>query len=123
MAIKPTIPSQVSGVGAADAVRRIDGPAASGFSRAVDAPTAASASRAESPAVAAVRDVASEVRAGSVPREAAVDAVIDRLVDGQLSALPAREKAERALVARVALGDNPGFVERVERMLTQALSE
>lgn len=93
------------------------------FSTAVSAPERASASAApQRPIEQAVHDIAAQVRSGAIPRDGAVDAVIERYITGTAApGAPASETRERLQVARTALGDDPVFVMRLERMLTREL--
>ena len=125
MAIKPpgTPP-----VGAAAPVTQVEGgeraqgPRPTGFSERVGA--AAPAPPVTTPVDTAVQDVARAIQAGKVDRgQPAVDAVIARLVELQSPAgATPRETRARIDEAQLVLGDDPGFVMRVGRMLDRAMT-
>lgn len=120
MAIKPTgsgppiAPTQgVSGVARKDEAK------GASFSSAVEGTSSSKPAAEADPVRLAVRDVAAEIDAGRVqPGEQAIDRVIERIVHSQ--AAPGTAPAElrdRVAESQFLLGDDPFFVERVERLL------
>lgn len=126
MAIKPTGHTPpVAPADGAEGVGRAKGPRGADFASSVTATDAAQAPQETDAVHAAVREVAAELDAGRVqPGEQAVDRVIERLVVQQ--AEPGTAPAvlrERVTETQFLLGDDPFFVERVERMLAAARAE
>ncbi len=120
MAIKPTGsgPPIAPTEGVAGVSRKQE-PKAASFSSAVDGTSPAKATAEADPVRLAVRDVAAEIDAGRVqPGEQAIDRVIERIVQSQAAPdTPPAQLRDRVVETQFLLGDDPFFVERVERLL------
>lgn len=125
MAIKPPGVSGAGGLTPPIATERAHNERAVGsFSSAVSSAAPTGSAPATGQVEGAIDEVAAEIRAGRLERTDAVDAVIERVVLAQLPEGGASPRAqERIGLAQLALGDNPGFAARVDRMLARALGE
>lgn len=125
MAIKPPGAPGTGGITPPIATERTSTErAGASFASAVTAPPAATPGASTGPVEGAVDSVAADIRAGRLERNDAVDAVIERLVLAQLPEGGSSARAqERVSLTQLALGDNPGFTARVDRMLARALGE
>ncbi len=88
--------------------------AAAGTSPATSAPSGAEGVK------SAVRGVAADIEAGRVSAEAAIDAVIERLVEAQMQGAEPGAISSRVTEAQAVLGANPTFIDQVGRIFGDA---